>query len=718
MAREYRVGDWIVQPDLLRLRRGAEEFRIEPKVMQVLDLLAARPGEVLTRDELLAGAWPGTSVSDDALHRAVRELRRVFGDSASRSAYIETIRKRGYRLIAPVRPVAGGAPGSPGAGASASPPEPAAPARPHGRVAIRRDARRRLPFALVATGLGLTILVAVTVLTMRPVPAAADGSMRFVAMAAGPYNEVDPAPGPDGQLAYAMAQPSGSGGGALQSDLYLLDTPGGVPRRITTDPADDRMPVWRPDGEALAFVRFTAASCDIVTRVLASGVERRVAPCGNADEPRLAWSADGRWIVHSLAPEPAQARGWQIVRTAAETGVSEPLTLPPPGTVGDHSPAVASDGTVAFVRTIGGGVSDVYLVSIEGGAARRVTTDAGALEGVTWADEDRALVYSSDRAGGYTLWRVPVAGGEPELVAGGAAKLKHPRAAFGRVVYESWAYEINVWRVDLDRPDSPRAVVRTSDLWNYHPEPSPDGTRLAFVSTRSGAAEIWVADAGGGSPRQVTRFERAAIRAPRWSPDGARLVVPALAGGRADLYLVDVASGETRRITAGAGDEVAPAWSRDGSRIYFGTRRDGVWQVRAVDPGCTNASCESLVIERGFAAQESPDGQALYFTRADRAGLWRRALEGGEPALVLPFTPAGAWANWRVTANGIYFAASTAANAIALHHAGLDGTAIREVAPLAEMAWPGVALTPDGSAVLYARADRRESNILAIDTGR
>ena len=73
--------------------------------MQVLECLAETPGEVVTRDALVARVWPGVFVTDDVLHRAIRELRRAFGDDTAKPAYVETIRKRGYRLIAPVRPL-------------------------------------------------------------------------------------------------------------------------------------------------------------------------------------------------------------------------------------------------------------------------------------------------------------------------------------------------------------------------------------------------------------------------------------------------------------------------------------------------------------------------------------------------------------------------------------------------------------------------------------
>ena len=99
-----RVGDWTVEAALNRLSAPGRSVKLEPKAIEVLLYLAARPGQVATREELLAELWRGVVVGDDALTQVVIKLRKALGDS-----YIETIPKRGYRLVAPVSPAAGAA---------------------------------------------------------------------------------------------------------------------------------------------------------------------------------------------------------------------------------------------------------------------------------------------------------------------------------------------------------------------------------------------------------------------------------------------------------------------------------------------------------------------------------------------------------------------------------------------------------------------------------
>lgn len=96
-----RVGEWTVEPTTNELRRGDEATRIEPRSMDVLRVLAARAGQVVTREELFASAWPNMVVGDEALTQAITKLRRALGDDPRAPRYIETISKRGYRLVAP-----------------------------------------------------------------------------------------------------------------------------------------------------------------------------------------------------------------------------------------------------------------------------------------------------------------------------------------------------------------------------------------------------------------------------------------------------------------------------------------------------------------------------------------------------------------------------------------------------------------------------------------
>lgn len=103
----YRINAWVVEPHLNKIRQGDKEITLVPKVMKLLNLLASRPMQVITQDELIEVVWEGQSVTDSSLYQAVAKLRKSLGDDASNPSYIEKISGSGYRLIAPVVQIQG-----------------------------------------------------------------------------------------------------------------------------------------------------------------------------------------------------------------------------------------------------------------------------------------------------------------------------------------------------------------------------------------------------------------------------------------------------------------------------------------------------------------------------------------------------------------------------------------------------------------------------------
>jgi TolB-like protein/DNA-binding winged helix-turn-helix (wHTH) protein/Flp pilus assembly protein TadD len=107
MQTDFRLGDWLVQPDQCRLSKDGRTLQVRAKVMDLLTYLAGRPGEVVSKERLLDGVWGSQAVSESALTRTVTELRQALGDSVEAPQLLETIAKRGYRLIGAVESVPG-----------------------------------------------------------------------------------------------------------------------------------------------------------------------------------------------------------------------------------------------------------------------------------------------------------------------------------------------------------------------------------------------------------------------------------------------------------------------------------------------------------------------------------------------------------------------------------------------------------------------------------
>jgi DNA-binding winged helix-turn-helix (wHTH) protein len=103
---DLRIDGWLVQPSLNLLTRNEACVRLRAQLMDLLLCLASQPGKVFRKEELVAEVWGGRWIAQSALSRCIAELRAAFGDDAQHPRVIETITKRGYRLIAEVEVVA------------------------------------------------------------------------------------------------------------------------------------------------------------------------------------------------------------------------------------------------------------------------------------------------------------------------------------------------------------------------------------------------------------------------------------------------------------------------------------------------------------------------------------------------------------------------------------------------------------------------------------
>jgi Tol biopolymer transport system component len=154
------------------------------------------------------------------------------------------------------------------------------------------------------------------------------------------------------------------------------------------------------------------------------------------------------------------------------------------------------------------------------------------------------------------------------------------------------------------------------------PVASPDGKRIAFVSSRDGNTELYAMNADGSNPVNLTRNRAEdGDGSYAWSPDGARIVFSSRRSGHWNIYTVTPEGRDLRRVTISAAQDYNPVWSPDGQWLAFASNRSGTWQIYRVHPD--GAGLESLTSSPrdNDAPVYSPDGRFLAFI-SDRKGSW------------------------------------------------------------------------------------------------
>jgi dipeptidyl aminopeptidase/acylaminoacyl peptidase len=279
--------------------------------------------------------------------------------------------------------------------------------------------------------------------------------------------------------------------------------------------------------------------------------------------------------------------------------------------------------------------------------------------------------------------------------------------------------DADTWEIGMSgsppRGGSPKKVISTSRV-DAEAQLSPDGSKIAFASDRSGSYEIWICDRDGANALQLTRFG-GHTGAPRWSPDGRRIACDSETDGKPDIYVLEVAGGLPRPLTTEASSDVQPSFSGDGGWIYFGSNRTGGWQLWKVP--ADGGPAVQVTRNGGFTGLESPDGRRLYYSKFNAPGIWSVPLNGGEERMVHHLPPAGYEASWGVGRQGLYVVNPEAKPRPAIE---LFSLATRRVTRIAELDRQPTAsrvvllsVSRDERSILYSQLEQSGSDIMLVE---
>lgn len=555
--------------------------------------------------------------------------------------------------------------------------------------------------------------------TAKTASEAPPAARKRVRLTAGHGHAYVPRFSPDGkQVAYASDERSGN------YDIYVRLLDGGTEKQLTTNAGNNGSPVWSPDGQYIAFTRFSGSApggerAIFMVPVLGSP-ERKLLTAKKVWDSLLAqidWSPTGEFIAY--ADTEAPGRPYAISLLTVETREPRQLTSPPEKVIGDVQPAFSPDGQMlAFVRMSGFWIADLYVIPVAGGEPRRLTFDNQTIQGVAWTPDGHSIVFGSPRGGTMSLWRILAAGGEPEPL-GVADNASYPAFSGNgqRMAYNTSSIASSVWRVDLTaRHDKPGTATKvySSTAWEGIMQISPDGKLIALTSDRSGTNEVWVCDSDFSHPRQLTALDHV-VGSPNWSPDGRFITFDAHLEGKPDIYVIGVDGGPPRRLTDNPADDDMPSWSRDGRWIYFASDRGGDFQLWKIHT--EGGDAVQVTTHGGSPAFESRDGRYVYYQRGhDIPGLWRMPVVGGEEELVFDRLPNGLpWSLWALADDGVYFDESAKTGEVIKFYS----FATRRVAQIATLDWlDGLALSPDQRWLLYANRDSEIVNIMLVENFR
>ena len=641
-----------------------------------LAALLERPGQLVTREELRRRIWPDNRVVefDQGLNAVINRLREAMGTAPGGESLIETLPRRGYRL-------AGTLSSGPSVG-------------PRNRTVIFG---LTMIFALAA-GLAAVQLIRGS--------GKAPAALKVEPLTSLIGREVSPAFSSDGQrLLFAWDGDTDTQG---RFELYIKEMGSERLLRMTRNPATAVHAVWAPGAAQIAVARQTDQDSGVYVMTPTGAAERQLASARFLDEAfmQLSWSPDGRQVAYASVDSDARSH----IHLVNSSGADNRLLARPAACADAGLPAFSPDGRwLALVCTSSVAVYDVYVTDLATSDARLLTSLQGNPQGVAWTTTGDALLVVNDSGTDSGIWRVTLEGDISRLTHAEGSLGPGVSVAKGHVAFVRENRPLDIWRADLSDPGRANDNLISSTRTELVPEYSPDGTRIAFESTRSGTPEIWLADADGGNPVKLTSLSGPLTGAPNWCSDGRRIAFDSRASGISAVYVLDVLEGRTRQLATSIDNLSLPVWSQDCRWIIASDGRAALYRVPA-----TGGAAQRFTEKRAYRAFVS--GAKVIFNVAGNGGveLWSKPIEGGVESRLEGMVPLSYSNSWTATPSGVYYTSGMHPTTLSFYDfASHDTRLIRTLDGVpAALGGLGISISKDGHWFLYTRSGKSDADIM------
>lgn len=639
----YILGHCRVEQDANIIYLNDEARHLQPKFIEVLNLLVSAYPRVVSRQEIIDLVWDGnTFVGEKALTNAIWHLRQAL-DQDDHPEVISTIRKTGYRLLIQPEYLDDDIVDD-----SKTPQH-----KPVNPIKLIGQYR-----AVLLSILGLIAIVGGVFYynSDSSVQAIAQRiSLTTTQITTEPRLELHPSTSAaDGKyLVYVWLPPKHPG------NLYRRDLqqPNLGATQITFDNWSQGRSVWSHDNRYLYFTRkdLQADLCDIVRLTMSTLEETVMGHCVASEGPRyIDISPDDHFLAYSGIFGKETKQGIYLL-DLHDSGFSPKRLSCADCDFTDYDVAFSPNGEkLAISRRFGPYREELVLIDLETGKEQLLTEGEADIVGITWLNDNDTLIYAVQTADIRTGYILDINTGERVALKFDGFSYPDFNAATQKLYYQHRDERYNVSALALDKTvtQAPTPVL-LSQFNSKEADYCKATNQIAYLSNETGAYEIWIKDVDGLERQQLTQNSRI-IHYPVWSHD-CRFIAfkEADANGKtSSLYTLEVATLKITRVKSPFTKFLRPAWSFDNSKLLSAVSdkgKQGMYQFDLI----SDAAPVLLPMASAKMVQYLDENTLIYSTKDH--SVWLYDIANEQASLLLEKQQLSSAYSWVADDNGIYF---------------------------------------------------------------
>lgn len=597
------------------LKRKDVTHKLPPRLSKLLLLLTSQAGQLVERQEIIEALWSGKVVNDDALARCIAELRSILGDKSQYPIYIETIPRRGYRFIAPLKS-----------------------ATPNKRLWAISSAATLILVLVVLVAYGwMHSQVEDDKIDWRNIIA---HSVRVTAEA---EMEIQPELSSNGRsLSYSINE----------NDYFaikVVDLTGKEKFHISTPKAHLLSAVLSPKEDRLLAIEYASTGCKVVLFDLPELSKQELTDCAipNASSA-LEWTKAGDSFVFVKSNNNKLSTSIWLYNLTTQS--SKQLTHNSDPDLFDTRPRISPDGKSLSFHRGTRSIQNIYVQAINSPlSVKQVTHGKNRKMSHQWTPDGSSLLFDSNTRGDKNLWSIDLSTLHIENL--GAKDGQYPMLSVdGKTfAYQEARYQANLWLHNMQTGSKSQIIA--SPKYDNNPAYSPDGKSIAFATNKHGYSAIWLYNLALKQQRLLLSIPKTSLLSPYWSPSGDKLLFSAI--GELGYQCIELI------VKTGLYKQVRDSNTPITNCIYTNEKH-----ILAIHKPEGQTSQLVSLLEDGTSVQLTKNGasrvrlldnQTYIFSRSDQEGLFQYSVDTQQSTVLMADYPRTFFESWEIRNKKLYY---------------------------------------------------------------